>query len=56
MSVSANKDWRSEFGITSDGQKVFFASKAELTAPGADVSQGHVLRRAFDLLKLDGIL
>jgi hypothetical protein len=56
MSVSANKDWRGEFGITSDGKKVFFASKAELNAPGVDASQGHVVRRAFDLLKLDGVL
>ncbi len=56
MSVSANSEWRSEFGIASVGPKVFFASKAELNAPGIDASQGHVLRRAFDLLKLDGIL
>src|ERR1700733_5851281 len=55
MSISANGDWRSEFGITS-GQKVFFASKAELNAPGMDASQAHVVRRAFDLLRLDGIL
>lgn len=56
MSVSANKGWRNEFGIASDGPKVFFGSKAELDAPGVDASQGHVVRRAFDLLKLDGVL
>lgn len=56
MSIATDRDWRKEFGISNGGSKVFFASKAELTAPGADASQGHVLRRAFDLLKLDGIL
>ena len=56
MSVTSKKDWRSEFGIDSRGPTVFFASKAELNAPGVGASQGHVVRRAFDLLKLDGIL
>jgi N-6 DNA Methylase len=56
MSISANSDWRSAFGIGSVGPKVFFASKAELNTPGMNASQGHVLRRAFDLLKLDGVL
>jgi hypothetical protein len=56
MSVSVNNDWQREFGLASDGQKVFFASKAELTAHGADASQSHVVRRAFDLLNLDGVL
>ena len=56
MSASTNNQWRSEFGIVSEGPKVFFGSKAELNASGAEVPQGHVLRRAFDLLDLDGIL
>jgi hypothetical protein len=56
MSISANHAWRSEFGIASAGPKDFFATKAELNAPGMTASQGHVLRRAFDLLELDGAL
>lgn len=56
MSVAANNKWRSEFGIESAGPSDFFASKAELNAPGVTASQGHVLRRAFDLLGLDGVL
>jgi type I restriction-modification system DNA methylase subunit len=56
MSVSANNAWRSEFGIASAGPKDFFTNKAELNAPGMTASQGHVLRRAFDLLDLDGVL
>jgi type I restriction-modification system DNA methylase subunit len=53
--IKAN-DWRTDFGIADVGPKVFFASKAELQAPDAAASQSHVLRRAFDLLKLDGVL
>jgi hypothetical protein len=56
MNVTTANNWRSEFGIGDTGPRVFFASKAELDGPGIDASQGHVLRRAFDLLKLDGIL
>ena len=49
-------NWRNEFGIGDTDAKTFFASKVELNAPGLDASQSHVLRRAFDLLKLDGVL
>jgi hypothetical protein len=56
MSRPANNGWRAEFGLASAGPKDFFSNKAELNAPGMNASQGHVLRRAFDLLELDGIL
>ena len=56
MTVSSNSEWRSEFGIPAAGPKGFFANKAELNTPGMSASQGHVLRRAFDLLELDGVL
>lgn len=55
MSATGNNEWRNEFGIASAGPRDFFATKAELNAPGVTASQGHVLRRAFDLLELDGI-
>ena len=55
MHVTAANDWRKSFGIEDAQPRSFFASKAELNAPGMDASQGHVLRRAFDLLKLDGV-
>ena len=55
MHVTTANNWRKEFGIEDAGPRSFFASKAELNAPGMDASQGHVLRRAFDLLKLDGV-
>ena len=56
MSEVIEKDWREEFGIDGDDRKSFVASKADIVVSGVDASQGHVLRRAFDLLKLDGIL
>lgn len=55
MSISANNEWRNEFGIAKARPRDFFASKAELNAPGVTASQGHVLRHAFDLLDLDGV-
>jgi N-6 DNA Methylase len=56
MSTATDKNWRSEFGIGDAERKVFFANKAELVAAGTAASQSHILRRAFDLLELDGIL
>jgi type I restriction-modification system DNA methylase subunit len=56
MTAATAKDWQKEFGIELAGPKVFFSTKLDLDAPGTNASQGHVLRRAFDLLKLDGIL
>lgn len=56
MSITTGKDWRDDFGIGQAGPNAFYASKTDLTASGTNSSQGHVLRRAFDLLKLDGIL
>jgi N-6 DNA Methylase len=56
MSIATEKDWQKEFGIEDAAPKTFFASKADLNAPGADASQAHVVRRAFDLLELDGVL
>jgi hypothetical protein len=54
--VTEAKIWRNEFGIGDTEPKTFFAGKNDLLTSGLDASQGHVLRRAFDLLKLDGIL
>lgn len=56
MTTATNEEWRKEFGIVHDAGKLFFSSKAELNASGTQTSQAHVLRRAFDLLKLDGVL
>ncbi len=56
MSTSSGNGWLTEFGIVSEGRKAFFASKGELVTRESAASQSHVLRRGFDLLKLDGVL
>jgi hypothetical protein len=55
MTTTSQTDWRDQFGIRDAGTRSFFASKSDLNAPGINPSQGHVLRRAFDLLKVDGV-
>lgn len=54
MSTSAVRDWRTDFGVGERTSPVFFGSRNELS--GAPVTQAHKLRRAFDLLSLDGVL
>ncbi len=56
MSSSVNNGWQKDFGLGRSEAGVFYATKADLNASGNPASQGHVMRRAFDLLKLDGIL
>lgn len=46
-------DWRSDFGLGQSLHPGLFTTKDQLTA---DVPQAHILRHAFDLLELDGIL
>lgn len=53
MSPQSSIDWGADFGIDRASHPNFFASKTELTA---DVPQAYVLRQAFDLLELDGVL
>lgn len=53
MSDQPSIDWSADFGIDRASHPNFFASKSDLTA---DVPQAHVLRQAFDLLELDGVL
>lgn len=54
MSTSAVRDWRRDFGVGERTSPVFFGSRDELS--GAPLTQAHMLRRAFDLLELDGVL
>lgn len=53
MTTATQKDWKEEFGL--DGRKPpsLFTSKEELTPA---TPQAHLLRRAFELLELDGVL
>jgi hypothetical protein len=55
MAVMPN-NWRIEFGIAESRSRLFIANKAEIGINNLGASQSYVLRRAFDLLKLDGVL
>jgi hypothetical protein len=54
--VGKANNWRIDFGVGDYGPKAFFASKTEMQAPNVDASQSHILWRAFDLLRLEGVL
>ncbi len=46
-------DWRKDFGVDDREPPYFFASKDQLTLSSP---QAYAIRRAFDLLDLDGVL
>ena len=48
-----SSSWISDFGLADRAPPIFFGSKDGLSAT---MPHAHVLRRAFDLLSLDGIL
>ena len=54
MSTVTAKDWRKDFGIGQRKSPAFFGNRDELSE--ATAIQAHVLRRAFDLFDLDGVL
>ena len=54
MNAATEKQWQKEFGLAERGN-LFLATKADLKST-AEASWAHVARRAFDLLKLDGVL
>jgi hypothetical protein len=56
MTLGAEKDWREEFGLDPADANLFFAGPSEVARRGSPSSQAHVLRHAFKLLDLDGIL
>ena len=53
MSADVADNWRKDFGIDRQNYPNFFSGKDELTS---SIPQAHVLRHAFELLDLDGIL
>src|SRR5437899_11994789 len=56
MTATPETAWRSEFGITAHRSPDFLASKDDLDSREVSVPHAHVLRRAFELLGLDGVL
>jgi hypothetical protein len=53
MSTNVAEDWQKDFGIDRQNYPNFFSRKDDLIP---SLPQAHVLRHAFDLLHLDGIL
>src|SRR5436305_2029433 len=53
MPTAPGTDWRKDFGIEGRTPPSFFSSKNELTP---STPQAHMVRRAFDVLDLDGVL
>lgn len=53
MPTAAETDWRTEFGVEDRRPPNLFVSKDEITSA---IPQAHLLRRAFDTLKIDGVL
>lgn len=53
MTTATKKSWQKDFGIDHQSYPNFFSGTDDL---GVSVPQSHVLRHAFELLELDGIL
>jgi len=56
MTSASDTAWRAEFGIDEKRSSGFFASEDRLDPRDGPVPHAHVVRRAFNLLKLDGVL
>ncbi|MCD6298877.1 MAG: N-6 DNA methylase, partial [Deltaproteobacteria bacterium] len=56
MTISAQKDWKKDFGL--DGRKPphFFSSVDQLDGTAGKVPHAHTLRRAFEQLGIQGVL
>src|SRR5580698_3629986 len=54
MSIATDTGWQAEFGLDQQNPPGRFATRQILESAGETFSQGHVLRRAFDALQLDG--
>lgn len=53
MTAAAQNNWRNEFGVAESKPPRFFSSKDDLEST---TPQGHLIRRAFDILDLNGVL
>ncbi len=56
MSMSSSKGWRDDFGVNGWKPPKFFGSAEEVDSESPPPPQAHSLRRAFQRLKLDGIV
>lgn len=55
MSTVPSTTWLHDFGIDATASSGFFASKADIDSRETFVPYAHVVRRAFDVLDLDGV-
>ena len=53
MTAATQKDWKKEFGIEGRLPPSLFTNKDQMTPT---TPQAHLLRRAFEILKVDGVL
>lgn len=56
MATATQKDWKKEFGIGGWAAPAFFGSRQDVDAAVPPPPQAHALRRAFDRLKLTGVV
>lgn len=55
MNTQSTADWLNEFGIDVVHMPGFYVSKQEIDEKASLGAYAHVVRRAFDLLQLDGV-
>jgi hypothetical protein len=53
--TTSDTGWQREFGVYQSGPPTFFTNKDDLRSAATTATQVYVLRRAFDLLGLDGV-
>lgn len=56
MSAVPDMAWRTDLGLSTARLLGFFGAKEDLDCADESVPHAHVIRRAFDLLGLDGVL
>lgn len=56
MNAKLDDAWRAELGIASKRSRHFFANVSDLEREKDTAPQAHVIRRAFQILELDGVV
>ncbi len=56
MMATAQQDWKKDFGLEGRKPPYFISSADQLDNVASEVPQPHALRRAFEQLRIDGVL
>src|SRR6266511_2862199 len=56
MATASETDWRDQFALSDWTPPTFFASQEDLDEATSPVPQAHALRRAFEAMRLDGVV